>query len=168
MPIHHPGPALAIGLLTLVGEATAARGQPVFKAATSSQRSALMRELERLTEGLLFVSELDAPLAVVTWTRPGARPTARRLAALVGEPHPELAEQVTVDAFFRAALRVEPAPSAEDVVTARRYGALVRFLKSRLRDVQVFRFGRTTIRSYVVGVAPNGDWLGLTTSQTET
>jgi hypothetical protein len=168
MPIHSPGRALAIGLLTLVGDATAAQGQPTFKTASSSQRSALMRELERLSNGLLFVSELDAPLTVVTWPRPGTRPTPRRLAALVGEPHPELAEQVTVDAFFRAALRVEPAPTAEDVFAARRYAALVQFLKSRLTDLQVYRFGRTTIRSYVVGVAPNGDWLGLTTNQTET
>jgi hypothetical protein len=44
----------------------------------------------------------------------------------------------------------------------------MRFLKGRLEDVRVFRFGQMTIRSYVVGVAPNGDWIGLTTTQTET
>ena len=163
-----PGRTLAIGVLTLVGGATAARGRPAFKLATSAERNALVRELERLTEGLLFVSELDAPLTVITWPRPTGRPTASHLASLVGEPHPELVEQVSVDRFFRASLSVGPGQTAEDGLLVRRYTELLRFLKSRLNDVQVFRFGRITIRAYVVGVAPNGDWIGLATNQTET
>jgi histidine triad (HIT) family protein len=127
-----------------------------------------VRELERLTEGLLLVSETDAPLTVISWTRPQGRPTARRLASLLGEPHPELVEQLTLDRFFRAALQSWPGQTAEDHLIATRYATLVRFLKGRLHDVQVFRFGRVAIRSYVIGVAPNGDWLGLATNQTET
>jgi len=114
------------------------------------------------------MSETDAPLTVVTWTHPVGRPTARRLASLVGEPHPELVEQTTVGRFFRAALLSRPGQTPEDDVVVRRYTALVRFLKDRVGDVRVFRFGRTTIRSYVVGAAPNGDWIGLATTQTET
>jgi hypothetical protein len=121
-----------------------------------------------LTDGLMFVSERDAPLTVLAWARPGGRPTARGLAALVGEPHPELAEPLTVERFFRAAVRVGPGQSAEERAEAGRYGALVQFLRSRLTDARVFRFGRLTMRVYVVGVAPNGDWIGLATSQTQT
>src|SRR6188474_3785926 len=121
MLIKFPGRTLAIGVLTLVGGATAARGRPAFKLATSSERNALVRELERLTEGLLFVSELDAPLTVITWPRPTGRPTASHLASLVGEPHPELVEQVSVERFFRAALSVGPGQTAEDVLLVRRY-----------------------------------------------
>jgi len=44
----------------------------------------LRRELERLTEGLTFMSESDFPLDVVTWRRPGGAPTAARLAFLIG------------------------------------------------------------------------------------
>jgi hypothetical protein len=65
-------------------------------------------------------------------------------------------------------LLFRPEQTAEDDVVVRRYTALVRFLKNRLVDVRVFRFGRTTIRSYVLGVAPNGDWIGAATTQTET
>jgi Nuclease A inhibitor-like protein len=61
-----------------------------------------------------------------------------------------------------------PEQTAEDAVVVRRYTALVRFLKDRVGDVRVFPFGWTMIRSYVVGVAPNGDWIGLATAQTET
>ena len=160
--------AIAVGLLVLAGDVTASSGRPATRPATPSEPAALVGELERLTEGLLFMSETDAPLTVVAWTHPVGRPTARRLASLVGEPHPELVEQTTVERFFRAALLSRPEQTAEDDIVVRRYTALVRFFKDRLGDVQVFRFGRTTIRSYVVGVSPSGDWIGLSTSETET
>ena len=159
---------MVIGLLVLAGDATASPARPATRSATPSKQTALVHQLERLTEGLLVMSETDAPLSVVTWTHRVGRPTARRLASLVGEPHPELVEQTTVERFFRAALVSRPDQTAEDDVVVRRYVALVRFLKDRICDVRVFRFGRTMIRSYVVGVAPNGDWIGLSTNQTET
>lgn len=162
MPLPHPASALALGLLTLIGGASTARGQPAVT------RTALLRELERLTDGMMFVSERDAPLTVLAWARPGGQPTAGELAALVGERHPELAEPLTVEHFFRAAMRVWPGQSPEERAEANRYVALVRFLRSRLTDVRVFRFGHLTMRVYVVGVAPNGDWMGVATTQTQT
>lgn len=170
MSIRYKRSAIAIGLFTLVSDAAGAPapGHAAFRPASSSERVALVRELERLTEGLLFISESDAPLTVITWPHAVGRPTARHLAALLGLPHPELVEQTTVDRFFGAAMRSWPGQTAEDAFIVRRYTALLAFLKNRLRDPQVFRFGRTTIRSYVIGVAPNGDWVGLATNQTET
>lgn len=85
------------------------------------------------------MSETDVPLTVVRWAHPVGRPTARRLASLVGEPHPELVEQTTVERFFRAALLSRPEQTAEDAVVVRRYITLVLFLKNRLGDVRVFR-----------------------------
>ena len=159
---------MVVGLLALAGDVTASPARLAARSAAPSEGAALVNELERLTEGLLVMSETDAPLTVVTWTHPVGRLTAHRLASLVGEPHPELVEQTTVDRFFRAALLSWPDQTAEDDVVLRRYVALVHFLKDRLGDVRVFRFGQTMIRSYIVGVAPNGDWIGLSTNQTET
>jgi hypothetical protein len=148
-----------VGLLTLAGDVTAASGR---------RAAVLVDELEELTDGLLFVSERDSPIVVVSWARPGGRPTARRVASLVGEPHPERLQQGTVDEFFRSVATPASSQDAEERALVRRYSALLSFLKSHLEEVRVFRFGRTTIRSYVVGVAPNGDWIGLATTQIET
>jgi hypothetical protein len=157
-----------VGLILLASDGTAAPSRSAGRSATTPKQPVLVAELERLTEGLLFMSERDFPISVVKWAHPGGRPTARRIATLVGEPHPERIEQRTIDEFFHAVVTPAGSPDAEEEALVRRYSALVRFLKLRLEDVRVFRFGRTTIRSYVVGVAPNGDWIGLTTTQTET
>ncbi|MCW2749906.1 MAG: Nuclease inhibitor-like protein [Aeromicrobium sp.] len=114
------------------------------------------------------MSERDYPLSVVRWAHPGAQPTARRVAALVGEPHPDWLEQPNIDQFFRTVVAPAAFEDRETEFRIQRHAALVRFLKAHLQGIRVFRFGRTTIHSYVVGVAPNGDWIGLATVHTET
>jgi hypothetical protein len=130
--------------------------------------ASIARELEHLTRGLLFMSESDYPLQVVMWRRPGGGPTATRLAALTGEAHADLAQALTVDEFFRAAVTPMPGDDVEERALARRFAGVVHFLKTRLAGVRVFRFGRLSIRSYVVGTTPSGDWLGLSTTEVET
>ena len=133
-----------------------------------SSRGDLVRELERLTLGLLFISESDFPLNVVVWRQPGAPPSARRLAALTGEPHPDLVQEMTIDQFFRNATTPRPWHDADEQTVVRRYAGVVHFLKTRLTSVRVFRFGRLTIHAYVIGTDPGGDWIGLATTQIET
>jgi len=128
----------------------------------------LRRELEHLTDGLTFMSESDFPLDVVLWRRPGGTPTASRLAFLTGAPHPETVTITTVDDFFRSAARPPRASDAEEEATARRFRRLASFLKHRLMGARAFRFGRSTVRAYVVGVASNGDWIGVATTLIET
>ena len=124
----------------------------------------LRRELERLTDGLTFMSESDFPLDVVLWRGPGGPPTAARLAFLTGVPHPGSVQVTSVEDFFRAATRLPAASDAEEEAVARRYRQLASFLEHRLTGARAFRFGRSTIRAYVVGTASNGDWLGIATT----
>lgn len=114
------------------------------------------------------MSEADFPLDVVTWRHPGGRPSAARLGILTGQAHPETGETLTVDEFFRVAATPRPGDQAEAQLAARRFGHLVHFLKTRLTDVRVFRFGHLTLRAYVVGMTADGDWVGLATTQIET
>jgi hypothetical protein len=125
-------------------------------------------ELERLTDGLTLMSESDFPLDVVAWRQPGGRPSAVRLGRLTGQAHPESAETMTLDEFFRAAAAPRPGDPAEEQAVARRFERLVHFLKTRLLDVRVFRFGHLTLRAYVVGMTAEGDWVGVATTQIET
>ena len=124
----------------------------------------LRRELERLTDGMTFMSESDFPVDVVIWRRPGGAPTAARLAFLTGNPAPETGRMTTVEDFFRAAARPPRASDAEERAVARRFRRLADFLKDRLAGTRAFRFGRSTVRAYVVGTASNGDWIGIATT----
>jgi hypothetical protein len=165
---------IAVGLLLgATGQRAATAAASPRRARTGGDpalaaRATLVSELERLTDGLLFMSESDFPLSVVTWPHAGAKPTADRIAALAGEPHPEVFESMTVDAFFAAAVTPRAWHDDEERGLARRFAAIVLFLKTHLTNVRVFRFGRLTIHAYVVGVTPTGDWMGLTTTQIET
>jgi hypothetical protein len=161
-------PSVGAVLFGLTTDGIAARAPARMAQAPVAPRDELVRDLERLTEGLLFMSESDFPLAVVFWRQPGGNPTARRLAALTGEPHPDLAQLMTVDEFFANAATARPWYNAEEQAIARRYAALVHYLKTRLTGARVFRFGRIAIHAYVVGTTRNGDWIGLATTQIET
>ncbi|HET6149151.1 MAG TPA: nuclease A inhibitor family protein [Polyangia bacterium] len=161
-------PSVGAVLFGLTTDAMAATAPARVTHASMALRDELVRDLERLTEGLLFMSESDFPLAVVLWRQPGGNPNARRLAALTGEPHPDLAQVMTVDEFFANAATPRPWHDAEEQTIVRRYAGVVHFLKTRLTGVRVFRFGRITIHAYVVGTTRNGDWIGLATTQIET
>src|SRR4051812_13911770 len=98
------GAAWHLGLTATViastGEVPAATK---MEAPSPAPRCGLVGDLERLTEGLTLMSEADFPLDVVTWRHPGGRPSAARLGVLTGQAHPETAETMTVDEFFRVA-----------------------------------------------------------------
>jgi hypothetical protein len=135
-----------------------------------------------VTEGLLFVSEADFPLHVVYWRRPGGPLTAERVAARLPRPpahldagaevhdgaRGHLLEEDTVDGFFSVATTPRPWHTDRDRADVRRYQELVRTLKARLHDLHVFRFGASTIRAYIMGVTPDGDWAGVSTILIET
>jgi histidine triad (HIT) family protein len=113
-----------------------------WPAASSAE---VRRELERLTNGMTFMSESDFPVDVVIWRRPGGVPTAAaRLAFLTGAPAPETGRVTTVDDFFRAAAQPPRASDAEERAVARRFQRLAEFLKARLAGALAFRFGCST------------------------
>ena len=65
----------AVCLLGLTTDASSGRAPARMAQAPVAPRDELVRDLERLTEGLLFMSESDYPLAVVLWRQP-ANPSA--------------------------------------------------------------------------------------------
>jgi hypothetical protein len=128
---------------------------------------AVVKTFQKATEGLLFMSESDYPWDVLYWRLPGGRPTATRVATLGGEDATWVEER-SIDAFFDGAATPQEWHSAEDLETVRRYQDLVALIKSKLRNIHVFRFGRIQLHSYVVGVTSAGNWVALRTTQIET
>ncbi|HEX8853899.1 MAG TPA: nuclease A inhibitor family protein [Pyrinomonadaceae bacterium] len=127
----------------------------------------ILRELERATAGLLFMSESDYPFEV--FRRAGAEPftddVLRRKERL--DASSPVAVQ-SVEDFFRVAAGEQDWKGADEQATARRYQALVKLLKRALGDVRVYRVGEINVGVYIVGRSPEGSWLGLSTRVVET
>lgn len=124
-------------------------------------------QLQQASEGLLFLSETDAPFEVIHWPAQGEL-TPPKLLQLTGHPPDAPEELRTVDDFFAIATQEEDWHDAEERETVQRFRQLVSILKQNLSQLQVYRVGDRSIDAYIVGVTPDGDWAGLATKLVET
>ncbi|PTX15022.1 nuclease A inhibitor-like protein [Pontibacter mucosus] len=126
---------------------------------------AALKELRRLSEGLLYVSETDAPLEAVHFPASfGAAPTAREVAAWAGKEG--TVENMELGTFFRP--MITNTETTEDRETAARFQSLQAYLEQHLDEVKVYRIGRRRITALVLGRADTGDWIGVKTEVVET
>ena len=135
----------------------------------STDRSALIRDLEAAFAGLLFISENDAPFALVD--APGAPFAAlddEQVRRLAGRPSTDAVATVPVKDFFRNAVRDQEWHGPAEKAAAKRYRELVSLIESALPDAKVFRIGARRIAVLVVGTGPGGGTLGLSTTVVET
>jgi hypothetical protein len=127
----------------------------------------VIAELKRLSEGLLFISEADYPFEIF-YGEASAQISTQSLPGFAGLPADSPVEAATVDDFFKAAVSEPDWKVEQELAVARRYQALLRFLKERLDDVKVYRVGRVNIAVYIIGRTEAGNWLGLSTRVVET
>ncbi|MEG3899207.1 MULTISPECIES: nuclease A inhibitor family protein [unclassified Microcoleus] len=74
-----------------------------------------------------------------------------------------------VDDFFAIiATQEDNWHDEEEREIVKRFQNLVNTLKQNLSQLQVYRVGDRSIDAYIVGVAQNGDWAGLSTQVVET
>ena len=121
---------------------------------------------KQATADLLWSSESDYPLEIVTWERGvDLTPTAlfrHRIA-------PDLAiSQITLSELFEPMLTIEDWYEADELARVDRYTDLYHAIESNLTDVKVFRIGSIEIAIYIVGKTPDGDVVGLKTHVIET
>lgn len=132
-------------------------------------RAALLKSLLHAADGLLFLSETDAPFTPVD--APGTPFTAIDDAAvrrLAGRPETDAVEVRGVDDFFRNAVKEQPWHSPGEAEGARRYRALVARLHDALPDAKVYRVGAVSLDVLILGTGPGGGALGLATRVVET
>ena len=124
-------------------------------------------QLQKASEGLLFLSETDAPFAVITWPTQGELNQVKLL-QLTNHPPDAPVKVVTVDDFFAIATLEEDWHDEEEREIVKRFQHLVSVLKQNLSNIQVYRVGSIEIDAYIVGVTPSGNWMGLSTQLVET
>jgi len=124
-------------------------------------------QLSSAAQGLLFLSETDAPFEVINWQTQG-KLTPAILLQLTEHPPDAPVEVVSVDQFFAIATAEEDWHDEEERETVQRFQKLVSTLKQNLLQLQVYRVGDRSIDVYIVGVTDGGDWAGLATKLVET
>ncbi len=124
-------------------------------------------KLKQASEGLLFLSETDAPFEVIHWPAQGEL-TSAKLLQLTNHPPDAPVELRTVDDFFAIATLEEDWHDEEEREIVQRFQHLVSVLNQNLSNIQVYRVGSIEIDAYIVGVTPSGNWMGLSTQLVET
>ncbi len=127
----------------------------------------LLEELKEATEGLTFMSESDYPVEVIHWAGV-SEVNPEYLRQLTGLPADTPVEVTNIDEFFRVAASAAEWKSETELITARRYQALVRLLKESLADPKVYRVGEINMLIYIIGQNSTGGWSGVSTRIVET
>jgi hypothetical protein len=127
-----------------------------------------VRELQKATKGLLYMSESDAPFEVVHWARRDPMLSKADLASLVGASSDAPIEEVAVAEFFGDLTQDQDWHDADDKKTVERYRNLLAVLNKSLAKPKVFKIGEATVDIYIVGRTPDGDWAGIKTTAVET
>jgi hypothetical protein len=125
----------------------------------------LTEELTTLTQDLLWMSESDYPLEVVSYHCSNITP--EQLLEQNNLPSDTPVETLTIERFFALALREESWYNEEERETRNRYQQLFDFLNDRLNDLIVYRLGEVKIDVYILGTVEDKT-VGLKTTVVET
>jgi hypothetical protein len=129
-----------------------------------------MTELHHVTDGLTFLSESDAPVAVFALEGSGKKAlTAHDMRTVGNYPANVPVKKIPFKQLFANATQEPEWYGPEERATAQRFQALVRLFTECLRDIQAFKIGKTIAYDvYVVGRTASGDFAGVSTKIVET
>ena len=137
------------------------------KPAGADSSAAVPPQLQKLVDGLQFISESDAPLEAVAYAAPGGDLSNAGLLKLLGEPTEAKVETVELTQFLRNHTADDGVLG--DVALSNRYKALQMFMKQELDGTQVYRVGSgPQIHAYALGRTLAGTLAGFKTVLTET
>ena len=136
-------------------------------AATSTALDGATAQLQQLTQGLVFISESDAPLEPVSYPVPRGELTDAALLKLLGELADTKVETKELTLFLRN--HTADQGVLGDPAQANRYKALQMFMKQELQDTKVYRVGTgPQIKAYALGKTEDSKLAGFKTVLTET
>ena len=128
----------------------------------------LISSLHRLTDGLIFTSETDAPVEVIQGGDASTDSPASVLKRVRDNRAGEPIQEISFDEFFDRLAKIQEWYGTEERDRAIRYAQLRDLLTNSLRDLKVLRIGRVQIDIYVVGLNKKNELLGIKTKAVET
>ncbi|MDJ0363896.1 nuclease A inhibitor family protein [Hymenobacter sp. H14-R3] len=134
--------------------------------AASDPNDATLAQLQKLTAGLNFISEADAPLEAVSYAAPVGDLGNTQLLKVLGEPADAQVQTKELTVFLSN--HTADNGVTGDVKLANRFKALQMYLKQELDGVQVYRIGTAPqLHAYALGRDVAGRLAGFKTVLTE-
>jgi histidine triad (HIT) family protein len=146
--------------------ASADAARAASPAPAADPNDATLAQLQKLTQGLNFISESDAPLEAVSYAAPTGDLSDAQLLQVLGEPAGAKVEKVELIPFLSNHTNDQGVTGS--VALANRFKALQMYLKQELDGVQVYRIGTgPKVHAYALGRDVAGRLAGFKTELTE-
>jgi hypothetical protein len=130
--------------------------------------STTLDALRDAVEGLVYISETDAPWEAFAWPEAAGSPTAEEVRRLGGHPPDAPAEESDWFEFIEPKTTDEDWHGDAERADVRRYRRLREVVERRMTDVRIVRIGEIEVTTYVVGRAVEGGWAGVRARAVET
>ncbi|MFD1470319.1 nuclease A inhibitor family protein [Hymenobacter caeli] len=159
--------ALAAAIAAQVDGGSGLAEAAASAAPAAPANDATVQQLQKLTAGLNFVSESEAPLEAVSYAAPAGDLAPAALLKALGEPAgPKVSTKELTDFLSQ---HTADNGVLHDAALANRYKALQVYLKQELDGVQVYLLGPgPQIHAYALGRDANGRLAGFKTVLTQT
>ena len=118
-------------------------------------------------EGLIYVSEIDAPVLPFA-SQPNDTSSEENIlhdAAISGDA---MIEERNFEDFFARLTAIKDWFGDREIARAKKFLELKTLLEENLRDLKVFRKGSIRIEIFAVGIDKSGRLMGVTTKAVET
>ena len=129
--------------------------------------ASMSSRLKSLTEGLSYQSESDYPVEPYARDAGKGAPAAAEFAE-GREGEDAAVRELDFDSFFGNYTDEQDWWGDEEREVAKKFQALVKFLKASLKEIKVYRVGDVEADVYIVGKTDSGDFAGVKTKVVET
>jgi hypothetical protein len=126
-----------------------------------------VKKLRKAIDGLVFMSEKDAPFEAFEWDAEGTL-TPKLVRELGGHPKKEAVSETDFHEFFDALTQEQDWHGEEEKEQVRKYRDLLATFEKEVTDPTIYRVGKINARYYIVGRSQAGHWVGVKTEAVET
>jgi hypothetical protein len=130
--------------------------------------SQIEKELMEVSEGLLMLSETDAPFEFYYHQKPEDKFDEDIVVEWDGKPGGTAVQVLTLGDFFNRMKNPHKDADETQKKNAERFKKLEAKLNELLEDVKVYKLSEITLPVYIIGRTKSGDYAGLKTLVVET
>ena len=134
---------------------------------TDSGSKQFAEQIKRLSEGLYYISETDAPILPFTGNKAEAVTKDEILRQTQSTAGTAVEERNFAETFARLT-QIQDWFGDEEKESAAKFDKLKSFLEQNLKDLKMFKIGTVQIKIYFVGLNADGNLTGIRTEAVET
>jgi Nuclease A inhibitor-like protein len=127
----------------------------------------VFRAIEHVCEGLIYISEADAPVLPFVG-QPTDNVTGENILQQAGLSSDASVEERDFGELFTRLATIKDWHRESEITRAKKFLELKTLLEENLSDLKVFRVGSRRIVIYAVGIDKDGNLMGVTTTAVET